>query len=162
MSDAEKEWQYWLNAASAAEAFERSLPELRRDRSAVLGSARVALAGFDTRREALFIIGSLNTDFTSALVDELLVVALSDRDTLRVRNLFGRLPYAEAEEVLPNAVWNLLEKENDGDAYRRMAELLQHLGLHVALRALCARARDHVDADVREVAQDFGGSPGDE
>ncbi|WP_406458102.1 hypothetical protein OG782_35245 [Streptomyces sp. NBC_00876] len=155
MSDQTNEWQNWLNAASAAEVFEQSLPELRMDRAATLSAARRALANVETRREALFIIGSLSTDFTSPLVDDLLDIALSDRDTLRVRNLLGRLPHAEAGDIIPEAVGRLLHKEDDGYAYRRMAELLHHLGLAVALQTLCEQARDHIDAEVREVDQDF-------
>ncbi|GAA2288406.1 hypothetical protein GCM10010402_52990 [Actinomadura luteofluorescens] len=68
----------------------------------------------------------------------------------------GRLTWSEAKEIVPPAVWRLLDDAGDGDDFRRMAELLDHLGLYEALQELCARAGVSTDDDVREVAEDFG------
>lgn len=155
---ADENWQSWMDAASAAESLEGLLTPLRRDEEATLGSAKKALADFDCRREALLVVGLLDASFTVGLIGELLTVSLSDRDVVRVRNLLGRLPRSEVESIIPPAVFKLLEKEEDGYAYRRMAELLDYMGLNSALGALCMRARDSIDEEVREVAQDFGSS----
>ncbi len=48
-----------------------------------------------------------------------------------------------------------LEATPDDDAYRRIAELFQHLGLQEPLAALCRRAAASNDPDIREVAEDF-------
>jgi hypothetical protein len=45
----------------------------------------------------------------------------------------------------------------DYDVYRRLAELLSHLGLHEALQELRRRAAASNDPDIREVAEDFTG-----
>lgn len=89
-------------------------------------------------------------------IDDLLGQALRVRYTLLIRNLLGRLAWSEAKEIVPPAVWRLLEIEDEADGYRRMAELLDHLGLHEALQELCARAGESLDEEVREVAEDFG------
>jgi hypothetical protein len=155
MTKSESLWRPWFAAVGAAEALEQSLTDLRLNREATIESARSALMHVDQRREALLLLGCLGTDLTAELTDSLLRVALSDRDTVRVRNLLGRLPRKENTELVPNAVWQLLDKVDDGDAYRRMAELLHHLGLDEALRDLCARARESIDPDIREVAEAF-------
>ncbi len=48
-----------------------------------------------------------------------------------------------------------LDAADDHD-YRRYAELLEYLGLHEALHQLCDRVKDHPDAAVREIADEFG------
>ncbi|MCN9241349.1 hypothetical protein NGF19_11200 [Streptomyces sp. RY43-2] len=51
----------------------------------------------------------------------------------------------------------LPDEAAEGDDYRCMAELLDHLGLDAALRDLCVRARDDsVDEGIRKAAEDFG------
>ncbi|MEV5707997.1 hypothetical protein [Actinoallomurus sp. NPDC052274] len=115
-----------------------------------------ALKTFETRDEALLLLETLGTDITEALVPPLLRAALRVRDTLLVRQLLGRLPNSAAEAAVPLAVRKLLDEAAEGDDYRRMAELLDHLGLDAALRDLCVRARDSIDEEIREVAEDFG------
>lgn len=145
-------------ALKIAEDLDRSLIDVRADlrtnREETLADLRKALMGVE-RREAFILLGCLNTDITIELVDRLLVVALSLADTLRVRNLLGRLPDDELKKVVPNAVWRFLGSRDEGDAYRRMAELLEHLGLKEDLQDLCVRARDSIDPDIREVAEDY-------
>lgn len=153
---ADENRQNWADAASAAESLDGLLTPLRRDKKETLRSAKKALSDFDSRREALLVVSLLDASFTAGLIDELLTVSLSDRDVVRVRNLLGRLSRVEAESIIPSAIFKLLEKEKSGYAYRRMAELLDHLGLDSALRTLCIRARDSLDEEVGEVAQDFG------
>ncbi|MGW2310501.1 hypothetical protein [Actinomadura luteofluorescens] len=106
--------------------------------------------------EAILLLETLSTEQTRALIDVLLNHALRVRHTLLIRNLLGRLAWSEAKEIVPPAVWRLLDDAGDGDDFRRMAELLDHLGLYEALQELCARAGVSTDDDVREVAEDFG------
>ncbi|OIV37970.1 hypothetical protein BIV57_08295 [Mangrovactinospora gilvigrisea] len=154
-SDQDTSWPPLVDASAAAEALERALVPLRLAREETVARLRTALADLDRRREALAILGQLSTGFTERLLAELLAAGLADRDTVRVRNLLGRLPHGDARRLVPDGVRRLLAAEPDGDAYRRMAELLDHLGLDDALRTLCREARDSIDPEVREVAEDF-------
>lgn len=67
----------------------------------------------------------------------------------------GTLPYEELARQVPAAVWEQLQKTNDDNAYRRYAELFQHLGLMDSLRELSERALRSTDSAVREVGEDF-------
>lgn len=147
-------WEPWSRAAEAAEGLQRALVDLRLNEANTVRAIDAALSG-PLRRDVLTILQALSPRYSIASLDALLRAALSIRDTLTVRELLARLPHTEAEANIPSAVWRLLDQEDDGDAYRRMAELLDHLGLNVALKELCRRAYDHIDPDVREVADDF-------
>lgn len=149
-------WESWDDAAGAAEGLQRALVDLRLNKENTVTAIDAALSG-PHRRDVLTILEVLSPDYSRSSLDTLLGVALSVRDTLTVRELLGRLPYSEAKAVVPGAVWRLLDEEDDGDAYRRMAELLDHLGLNDALKELCRRAYDSIDPDVREVASDYAG-----
>jgi hypothetical protein len=104
---------------------------------------------------ALLMLGLLETDFSEALVGQLVSASLSHRNALRVRQILGRLPHDQAERIVPPAVWDQLRETDDYDAYRRLAELLAHLGLHAALSQLSAQALMSGDPDIREVGEDF-------
>lgn len=145
----------WSAALAAARSLSVSAVGLRSNREPVLNLIRTALRGVSDRIEALTLLGYLDSDFTLEVLPELVQVALSHRDALRVRQVLGRLSYDEAESEVPPAVWSLLAITNDDDAYRRMAELLRHLGLSAALVALLAKAAVDPDPMVREVAADF-------
>ncbi|WP_189957998.1 hypothetical protein [Streptomyces alanosinicus] len=157
MPNTEPEWEPFSHALAAAGALNRSLVPLRQDREATVRVLGEALQTFETRDEALLLLAALGTDITEALVSPLLRTALRIRDTLRVRQLLGRLPHSAAEAAIPPAVRKLLDEASDSDDYRRMAELLDHLGLDAALHDLCIRARDSIDEEMREVAEDFDG-----
>jgi len=103
----------------------------------------------------LLMLGLLDTDYSEALVDQLVSASLSHRNALRVRQILGRLPHDQAERIVPPAVWRQLHQTDDYDAYRRMAELLSHLGLYGALGELSAEALKSSDPDIREVGDDF-------
>ena len=92
--------------------------------------------------------------YTIALADDLAWAAVSE-DTLLVRQAFGRLPRSEVEGIVPAAVWRKLGDSPDAEAYRRFAELLDHLGLDYALRELCEAALSSADEGIREVGEDF-------
>jgi hypothetical protein len=157
VSSTEPTWEPFSHALAAADSLNRSLVLLRQDREATVRALREALKTFETRDEALLLLAALGTGITEALVSPLLRTALRVRDTLRVRQLLGRLPHSAAEAAVPPAVRKLLDEAPESDNYRRMAELLDHLGLDSALRDLCVRARESIDEEIREVAEDFGG-----
>ncbi|MGP3991652.1 hypothetical protein [Streptomyces sp. 3N207] len=150
------EWEPFSAALAAADALDRSLVPLRQDRESTSRALGEALKRLDTRDDALLLLATLDTDITEALLVPLLRAALRVRDTLTVRHLLGRLPRSTAEAAVPSAVWALLDETEDGDDYRRMAEMLDHLGLDTALRDLTVRAHESTDEEVREVAADFG------
>jgi hypothetical protein len=145
----------WQAATTASESLLIAAAELRQHRTSGLALIKSALRSVTGRARTLTILTHLGSDFTSEVVPELVEVALSHRDALRARELLGQLPYDEATRVVPPAVWAQLAETDDDDAYRRMAELLRHLGLASALQELCRRAAASEDADVREVADDF-------
>lgn len=143
-------------ALEAADRLNRALGPLRIDREGAKDRLRSALRQPEQEVQAILLLDTLSTEPTKGLIDVLLDHALRDRYTVLIRNLLGRLAWSEAKEIVPPAVWRLLDKADEGDDYRRMAELLDHLGLHEALQELCVRASDSIDEDVREVAGDFG------
>jgi hypothetical protein len=127
---------------------------LQADQPATLARLRAELAGGQTR-QALLLLANLHPDYTVALADPLATRALSHRDALLVRQVFGRLPHHEAVDVVPAAVWRQLGRTADDDAYRRLAELLDHLGLDDALRELAEAALRSDDPAIREVGEEF-------
>ncbi|WP_433253011.1 hypothetical protein [Actinomadura nitritigenes] len=145
----------FAEALAAADRLNRALSPLRIDREGTQEQLRSALRRPEQAVRAI-LLETLGTAPTKALVDDLLVLALQVRHTVLIRNLLGRLPWREAKEIVPPAVRRLLDDADDSDDYRRMAELLYHLGLDEALQELCARAEDSIDPDVREVAADLG------
>lgn len=145
----------WQRALRDITALAGSASILQSDRSAALSMLADALQGVAERTAALRLLGFLDTDFTIALVDSLVPISLSHRDTLFVRQVLGRLAFDDAARTVPAAVWRQLDETDDDDAYRRLAELLRYLGLTAALQQLCVRALDSDDPAVREVCQDF-------
>ncbi|MER7842102.1 hypothetical protein ABTY98_41015 [Streptomyces sp. NPDC096040] len=146
----------FAEALAAAGRLNRALSPLRINEEWAQERLRSALRRPEHAVQAIFLLETLDTEPTKALVDDLVKYALRERHTLLIRNLLGRLPWREAKEIVPPAVGRLLDDADDSDDYRRMAELLYHLGLDEALQELCARAEDSIDPDVREVAADFG------
>jgi hypothetical protein len=147
----------WQRAVGRVAALAADMSALGRDQAALLDRLAVALADPGERGLALDLLGFLGTDYTVALTGRLVAVSLSHRDALKVRQVLGRVPAGDAVRVVPPAVWSQLAETSDDDAYRRLAELLQHLGLAEALGQLCARAAASGDPDVREVGADFAG-----
>lgn len=115
-----------------------------------------ALRSGADRRDALFLLSLLDIEYTSELLPEVVRAALSHGDAGEARRVLGALDADEAAELVPPAVRAVLADEPDDDAYRRMAELLDHLGLAQALAELCEAAAASDDPDVQEVAEDFG------
>jgi broad specificity phosphatase PhoE len=142
-------------AAEAADALLAAAAEARLHRASTLAVIKSSLRRATGRARTLTLLSHLGSDFTAEVIPELVEVTLSHRDALRARELLGQLPYDEAARLVPPAVWDLLTEEDDYDAYRRMAELLRHLGLSDTLQELCRQAAASDDPDVREVAEDF-------
>ncbi|MEV6131990.1 hypothetical protein AB0M05_35260 [Streptomyces violaceusniger] len=132
-----------------------SLTPLQSNSGATAQSLANSLDSLSGTRDVLFLLKTLDPDFTVVLVEPLLEVACTVRFTSRVRELLGRLPHSEARVVVPPAVWKMLNRSDDSNAYRRMAELFDHLGLAVELQELCVRASENIDEDIREVGEDF-------
>ncbi|MEC3977171.1 hypothetical protein [Amycolatopsis sp. H20-H5] len=154
-AEASEEWEPWVVATSSAAALDRALPALRVNLEPTVEAARIALSHVEQRQDAIDVLRFLSVRFIKELLDSILEVSLADTETLNARELLGRLPFGEAQETVPPAVWKLLDKEDDELAYRRMAGLLDHLGLYDALKQLCTKAYEHIDPDVREIASDY-------
>jgi hypothetical protein len=150
----------WRGILDEAEALFIQVTGLESDHRRTLEALRGALRSRKGETAALLVLGFPDAEYLELLVDELVAVSLSHRSALRGREILGRLPHAKAEQVVPSAVWRLLRETGDYDAYRRMAELLSHLGLREALGQLCAQALRSDDLDIREVGDDFGRQDG--
>jgi hypothetical protein len=117
---------------------------------------RDGLSEPEQRRPTLLLLGLLDSAHTVAVVDAVLDAGESHRDALLARELLGRLPRDVLEQRVPSLVLARLDTADD-DAYRRLAELLSHLGLRDALATLCVRAAGSDDPEIRDVADDFSG-----
>ena len=144
----------WPAVLDLAGQLYRAANAVARDQSAAVSRLRAELVT-GHRRLALLLLPALHTDLTVALADILITYALSHRDALLVRQLFARLPRHEAVSVVPPAVWAQLGRTDDEDAYRRLAELLDYLGLEDALRELVAQALASDDPAVREIGEEL-------
>lgn len=145
----------WREAVEAAATLRSVAGALERDETQTVESLRKALHGATGRGEAIVMLGHLDHAIVRAVVADLVWLAVSHRYALQTRQILGRLSHADVADRVPPAVWRQLEETPDDDAYRRMAELLDHLGLADALEELCRRAAASDDADIREVAADF-------
>lgn len=116
---------------------------------------RGRLSRADERRfDALWVLSGLPWPYTAALVDVVVDLAVSHGFAGECRQLLGRMPFRVALDALPAIVAARLDGA-DYDEVRRLAELLEHVGLRDALAELCRRASESDDPDVREVAKDF-------
>jgi hypothetical protein len=139
----------WQQVFDAAKELTWAMAEMDTDAIVTREALRQALDSTGDETAAIMALGWLDVAYSEALVDELVGVALSHRSALRGRELLGRHPYAQAGRIVPSAVWRLLQEANDYDAYRRMAELLSHLGLNTALSELCDQAGHVVEGNLR-------------
>lgn len=126
-------------------------PALRGEQ--VVSALRTAL-GSATRQWALYLLLLADSDLVRELLPELLIAGLRPRDAVLVRGILGRLPRDVLQNQLSPLIRDRLANSED-DEFRRMAELLKHLGLSAELADLVAVARASSDPNIREVAQDF-------
>src|SRR5437660_8884354 len=119
----------WNSAFSLARALYLIRAQFNGDRTELIRRLDEAIKDPIERRSALILLGALDVEYTVELAATLAMIALSHGDALQVRQLFGRLEYNDAVHVVPEAVWRLLDSgdEDDDDAYRRCAELFEHL-----------------------------------
>ncbi|GGN44634.1 hypothetical protein FHR83_004542 [Actinoplanes campanulatus] len=135
-------------------ALSGALGRLVHDHDGTVDAVRDALADPYTRRQTLFVLSQLDASFTVALIRPVVEASLSDRDALLARQVVARLPFTAYASAVPDIVVELLGDADDG-VFRRLAELLDHLGLYPALRRLTEIARRSDDPDIREVGEDF-------
>jgi hypothetical protein len=121
--------------------------------SKVSAALRDAL-GSAERQWALYLLLLADADLVSELLPELLIAGLRSRDALLVRQVVGRLSRNVLQPQLSSVIRHRLPNADD-EEFRRMAELLRHLGLEAELQELVAVAKDSDDSNIREVAADF-------
>jgi hypothetical protein len=91
------------------------------------------------------------------LLPDLVAVASIDvRGLPFVRSAIASLDRTWLEANIEPHVWLQLGPEASDEHYRRLAELLRGLRLRDLLRKLVDRAATSLDANIREVAEDFG------
>ena len=108
-----------------------------------------------TRIAAMRALAHMDQGITLQVLPELVdIAAHSHRDALLARQAIGRLPYEAVARRLSDVVMPRLPTADD-DEYRRLAELLDHLGLYDLLRTLVDAALASDDVNTREVGEDF-------
>lgn len=158
MSDVGDLYEPLVRDLRAMDELERGFSNLRGHEEEGIRTLRAALRGRDLGLtfSAFRYLATTSREFTVALIDDLLYLAGSDRYTIVVAELLGRLPFDEVRKLVPPAADRVLERDDaDYGDWFRMADVLNYLGLYDALRALVARARDHIDGDVRELADSY-------
>ena len=131
---------------------------LRGHEEEAVRTLHAALRRLKMRGQTLRYLGTTSTEFTVALVDDLVIIAGNDGDFGSVAELLGRLAYDDAQKIVPPAAFKRLESDDpelDSLDWYRMADLFHYLGLYDALRELIAKARDHIDGDVRGVVDAY-------
>lgn len=147
--------QEWHTAVDAASALYIAASRLAADKDTALALLADALRTGRQRRQTLLLLSFLDPAYTITLADLLVELAISHRDGLLIRQILGRLRYVEAADVVPAAVWRTLDDIGDDDAYRMLADLLNHLGLDEARHQLRNRALASADPYVREVGEEI-------
>jgi hypothetical protein len=127
---------------------------IRVDRNSLVDAARASLRNVHENRRGLEALAYLDPGFTLDLLEDVLDRAENHRDAGLAKLVLGRLPRATLAQPLHNAVVRRLDRADD-DQYRRLAELLSHLGLAITLQALVDRALQSADRYIREVGEDF-------
>jgi hypothetical protein len=145
----------WHRALEAASALNQATAAFRAHPNEALALLSAGLKDRTQVRRTLLVLSYLGPDYIVALADTLVYMAQSHRDALLVRQILGRLRHDQAEALVPPAVWRRLGDHEDDEAYRRMAELLYHLGLTGALRQLTRRALASEDPNMRDVGLEF-------
>ena len=106
------------------------------------------------RQAALFVLLIVDVTVVCQLIPELFTALLRPRDTELVRGILGRLPREVRQPLIHSEVAHRLATADD-DEFRRIAELLYHLGQNDDLRNLVVQALAHSDPNIREVGEDF-------
>jgi hypothetical protein len=127
---------------------------IRVDRNSLVDAARASLRNLQENRRGLEALAYLDPGFTLDLLEDVLDRAESPRDAGLAKQVLGRLPRATLAQPLHDAVARRLDRADD-DQYRRLAELLRHLGFTDTLQALVDRALQSADGNIREVGEDF-------
>jgi hypothetical protein len=122
-----------------------------------LDSMRQHLAEVSSRRRALILLLLVDVSTTCTLAPELVELSVSHANADIIRQILGRVARSELEEVIGPIVNNRLGQADD-DEYRRLAELLDHLGMGKSLALLVTSANRSADPDIREVGEDFARS----
>jgi hypothetical protein len=152
----------WLAYVQAEQAYREAMGELRH--IDMVTALRAGLTNLPWRRAALAALRASDVGLSEALLAELFGLATAAHAQLRaVRECIVRVPRDVLEVRLDPLVRQLIaEPGADYEAYRRIAELLRELEFWPLLAALTDAAAASGDADIREVAEDFGrGSPDD-
>ena len=114
-----------------------------------------ALSDPQKRRSMLVLLSMLPPERTESVISHVVPLAVDDRDAVIVRQLLGRLSRHRSRQLVAPVVDALLDDADDHD-YRRLAELLDFLGLSEVAEDLCRRAADSPDEGISEVAKEFG------
>jgi len=144
-------------------AFQETV-RLQADSDALVELIKEDLRNAVSRSRALMLLEMLPPSFSARLIPELVDAAESAKHAGRARGLLARMPARIVRQDVGAEVLRHLEADGaDDGVFRRMAELLEYLGLGHELAALVELAAESEDADTRDVASDYqhqGQDPG--
>jgi len=117
---------------------------------------RDALTSVLSRGAVLRLLVCLGDDIKKLLFADLVELAsVGHSDIALVRAVVKSLPRKWLLETIDLEANAVLDRTGDEETYRRMAELLADIDEEL-LASIVTRARESENADVREVANDFG------
>ena len=149
-----KDQDLWAAIVAADQQLARVRAEFYQDAEARHEVLLAALQGSNWDCGAALAYLEALPDDVPELLDQLVEHAMSHRWALAARRAIAA---GWSEKVAP-VLRQIIERRlgtADPDDYRRIAELLLHLGEREGLRMLVESARKKDDPDIREVADDF-------
>ncbi|WP_149260555.1 hypothetical protein [Actinomadura sp. K4S16] len=154
MSTAPSDRELWEAFVQAERELHRRQAAFFQDVQDRLEILRAALTeGGWEQATALSFLGTFSGD-GQELLPQLVALSMSDALALAARRAIGRIPRDRLEPLLAPLIMDELDSA-DCDDFRRLAELLAHIGAWRLLEQLVHRARANGDPDFREVAEDF-------
>lgn len=115
-----------IGSGEAAAAWDSALEAVRALRvaaarldGAVEGVAELVALGLrdpTQRRTTLLLLANLDPVVVLAALDDLVPIALNDRDAVLVRQVLGRLAHADLSSRLPPILWLRLEGADDSQS----------------------------------------------
>jgi hypothetical protein len=118
-------------------------------------SLREALVGAQPYK-ALLLLMTRSPDFRSEFLREILMAVIDGphRSLLLARDVVRSLPRAVLEETTPDILADLLRSADDY-RFSRAAEILVETRLRDGLEVFRSMARNHNDADIRDLVSDL-------
>ncbi|MFC7277258.1 hypothetical protein ACFQS1_24965 [Paractinoplanes rhizophilus] len=149
-----KDQDLWAAIVAADQKLARVRAEFYQHAEARHEVLVAALQGSNWDRGAALAFLEVLSDDVPELLEQLVEHAMSPRWALAARRAIAAGRHEEVAPALRQIIDRLLPTA-DPEEYRRLAELLRHLGDREGLRMLLDGASRRDDPDIREVVDDF-------